>query len=149
VARARYDELLAVGKRWTVEAIRNPGWDAAAVAAGWQAVHRAARHHFGWLGQPLRALPGPRLEVDPDVALQRVADAIGAAGDLLALHAETTAALREDPAATADARRNLAVLVSRAAYAAGSALGTPAGRTAPEVVAVRRQLDARVSTSPA
>jgi hypothetical protein len=136
VVRARYDELLAVAERWTVESIRNPGRDATSIAAGWQAIYRAAEHHFGWLGQTLPAGPRP-LEATPDPLLANVANAIGAAADLLAMHGEVTADLREDPTTVADARRSLAVLVLNAAYAARTAFEANFGRGTPRMAMVR------------
>lgn len=142
MARARYDELLAVAERWTIEAIRNPNPYAPALAAGWRAIHTAAGHHFAWLGHSLPAPPAaPQIDVDPDPALANAAAAIGAAGDLLATHEGRTAAVREDPAAAADARRTLAVVVLNASYAARSALEDARGRGTTQMRTIRDQID--------
>lgn len=141
MTRARYDELLAVAERWTIEAIRNPSQDAMAVAAGWQTVYRVVVHHFGWLGVRLRAQSGVQLETGPEPALARVAEAIGAAGDLLALHAGTTGPPLDDLRAIAAARRDLAALVVNTAFAVRSALDAAHGRGKWRVVQIRQHLD--------
>lgn len=84
--RATYEDLLRTARRIAVSAQRGTYPDESEVLADWQAVLFATKYHLRWLRgrlstEPWECPPGKR----SDNALGRVAQAIGAAADLLAV----------------------------------------------------------------
>lgn len=84
--RATYEDLLRTARRIAVSAQRGIYPDEPEVLADWQAVLSATKYHLRWLRgrlrtEPWECPPGKR----SDNALGRVAQAIGAAADLLAV----------------------------------------------------------------
>lgn len=99
--RATYEDLLRAARRIAVSATRGAYPDEAQVMADWQAVLSATKYHLRWLRCRLRT--NPRGEPGPsgrsDNALGRLAQAIGAGGDLLAVQdsaASEALEVRED-----------------------------------------------------
>jgi hypothetical protein len=84
--RATYEDLLRTARRITVGAQRGIYPDESEVLADWQAVLSATKYHLRWLRGRLRTEPW---ECPPgmrsDNTLGHVAQAIGAAADLLAV----------------------------------------------------------------
>jgi hypothetical protein len=95
--RATYEDLLRTARRIAVSAKRGVYPDEAQVMADWQAVLSATKYHLRWLRCRLRT--NPRGEPEPaarsDNALGRLAQAIGAGADLLAVQDTAASAALE------------------------------------------------------
>lgn len=101
--RATYEDLLRTARRTAVSAQRGVYPDETEVMADWGAVLAATSHHLRWLrGRLKTATGGSRFDVRSDNSLGRLAQAIGAGADLLAVQDSASAAaldVREDLAA--------------------------------------------------
>ncbi|TDX04016.1 hypothetical protein EV647_2273 [Kribbella sp. VKM Ac-2566] len=101
--RATYEDLLRTARRIAVSAQRRVYPDEAEVMGDWDAVLAATSHHLQWLRGGLKTATGvSRFDVRSDNSLGRLAQAIGASADLLAVQDSASAAaldVREDLAA--------------------------------------------------
>ncbi|NIK61309.1 hypothetical protein [Kribbella shirazensis] len=118
--RATYEDLLRTARRTAVSAKRGVYPDEAQVMADWQAVLSATKYHLRWLRCRLRT--SPRGEPGPsgrsDNALGRLAQAIGAGADLLAVQdaaASSAFEVREDLIAARAEVASIALIGARAA----------------------------------
>jgi hypothetical protein len=117
--RATYEDLLRTARRIAVSAQRGKYPDERQLMTDWQAVLAATRYHLRWLRGGLRTgsngepAPGPR----SDNALGRLAQAIGAAADVLAVQ-DTTASVafevRDDLVAARAEVAGIALMAGRA-----------------------------------
>ncbi|WP_410790559.1 hypothetical protein [Kribbella sp. C-35] len=98
--RATYEDLLRTARRTAVSAQRGVYPDEAEVMADWGAVLAATSHHLQWLRGRLKSATGEsRFDVRSDNSLGRLAQAIGAGADLLAVQDSASATaldVRED-----------------------------------------------------
>lgn len=98
--RATYEDLLRAARRTAVSAQRGIYPDQSEVMADWSAVVAATRNHLRWLKGQLRAgRGGQKPVVSSGNALGRLAQAIGAGADLLAVQDSAAAGaldVRED-----------------------------------------------------
>lgn len=109
--RATYEDLLRAARRTAVSALRGRYPDESEVLQDWEAVLAATTHHLRWLRCSLRTERGELAQVGcSDNALGRLARAIGAGADLLAVQDSAAAAaldVRDDLIA---ARAEVAVI---------------------------------------
>jgi hypothetical protein len=116
--RATYEDLLRLARRAAVDVHQQTMTDPVALSAGWQAVLTATRHHVALLrGQ----LVTPDLTIDApvtqDSSLRVLAVAIGAGGDLLAIHDARSTTTLTDREGFAAARAEIASIALMAANA--------------------------------
>lgn len=91
--RATYEDLLRAARRAAVSAQRGVYPDEAQVMADWGAVLAATGHHLRWLrGRLKTATSESRFDLRSDNSLGRLAQAIGAGADLLAVQDSAAAA---------------------------------------------------------
>jgi hypothetical protein len=117
--RTRYEDLLIVARRRAEDSVGRVSTDPVQAAAGWMAVLAATQRQMTWLRFQLRI---PEMGKPPsygDPALMAVAQALGAASDLIAGQDAGTAAVLDDRDSLVAAR---AVIANIASIAAGSAL---------------------------
>ncbi|MER7243078.1 hypothetical protein [Kribbella sp. NPDC000426] len=89
--RATYEDLLRTARRIAANAQRGVYPDKSEVLADWQAVLFATKNHLRWLRLHLKVKPGEAKRSDN--ALGRLAQAIGAGADLLAVQDAGAAAV--------------------------------------------------------
>ncbi|GAA1559366.1 hypothetical protein GCM10009741_75490 [Kribbella lupini] len=118
--RARYEDLLTVARRRAEDSAGRVSTDPEQAGAGWTAVLAATRRQMTWLRFELRIPDAGKPPSHGDPALMAVAQALGAASDLLAGQDAVTAAVLDDREALIAAR---AMVANIASTAAGSALG--------------------------
>jgi hypothetical protein len=129
--RATYEDLLRAARRLAVDAHGEDHRDQAVLMAGWQSVVTATGRHLRWLrgrlpteGQPTKSARRP------DTSLGRLAQAIGAGADLLAIQDPGTAAALDNQADVAAARAEVAAIALTGARVVLRDIRTT--RTAPE-----------------
>jgi hypothetical protein len=117
--RTRYEDLLTVARRRAEDSEGRVSTDPVQAAAGWAAVLAATRRQMTWLRFDLRVPDMGKAPSHGDPALMAIAQALGAASDLLAGQDAVTAAVLDDRESLVAAR---AVVANIASIAAGSAL---------------------------